>query len=74
MSGRRPTADATAADGGEESALFRSHGREGRDELMHVVAAAMGTLNPGFVYIRDVVLLGEFFVTVSAMKGVLRHS
>jgi len=58
---------------GSGSALLGGDGREGRDELMDVVAAAMGALDLGLLDVRDVVLLGEFPVTVCAMKGVLRH-
>jgi hypothetical protein len=41
---------------------------------MDVLAAAVGTLDLGFLEVRDVMVLGEFPVTVCAMKGVLRHS
>jgi hypothetical protein len=40
---------------------------------MHVLTAAIGALDLGFVDVGDVVLLGEFLVAVFAMIGVLRH-
>lgn len=67
------SAAANQGAGGGDSALFRSYGREGRDELMDVGAAAVGALDLGFIDVRDVVVLGEFLVAVCAMKGVLRH-
>jgi len=39
-----------------------------------VAAAATGTLDLGFLDVRDVMLLVEFLVAVCAMEGVLRHS
>jgi hypothetical protein len=54
-------------------AFLRSDGREGRDQLVYIPAAAVGALDLGLVDLGDVVALGEFFVAVCAMKGVLRH-
>ena len=40
---------------------------------MDVRTAAFGAFNLRFVHVGDVVALGEFFIAVGAMKGVLRH-
>lgn len=40
---------------------------------MDVLAAAVGTLDLGFVDVRDVTAFGELFIAILAMKRVLRH-
>ena len=40
---------------------------------MNIFAAAARALDLGFLDVGDVVLLGELFVAVGTMKGVVRH-
>jgi hypothetical protein len=53
--------------------LLRRDRREGRNQLVDILAAAVRALDFSFVDVSDMVMLGEFLVTVLAMKRVLRH-
>jgi hypothetical protein len=58
---------------GGGSALLGGYGRERRDELVDVLAAAIWALDLCFVDVRDVMLLAKFLVAVCTMESVLRH-
>ena len=54
-------------------ALLRGDSREGGHQLVNILAAAVRAVNFSFVDVGEVVVLGEFLVTVLAVEGVLRH-
>ena len=54
-------------------ALLRSYGRKAGNQLADALAAAVRTLDLGFLEVRDVKVLGEFHVAVLAVVDVLRH-
>jgi hypothetical protein len=55
-------------------ALFRGDSGKARDQLTDALAAAVWTLDLGFLDVRHVDVLGEFHVAVLAVVDVLRHS